>query len=394
MSRWVPLLLASLTVVAVVAYSLYAAGAQGPAPPKAAAEPVRPDVSVVVVRPGAYRAEVSGYGAAEPHYALDLTAQVSGQVTEVSASLEPGERVAHGQLLARLEDSDYRAAVASAEYELASARQTLLEEDRERVQAKAEWDASGLGGRPESALVLRGPQVATAKANVANAEAAVAGARIDLDQTNILAPFDALVVARSVAPGSYVQAGGEIATLYSTDRVEITVALSARDWANLPDMATLRGADGPMVTLTDVAAGQRWTGRVLRAEGHRSETTRQRNLVIGVQTPLDRTPALFPGTFLDVHIPGRSVDGLWKLPSTALSQQGEIWIVDADDALRSLPADLVFTNRDAVFVRVPEGLGDDDQRVLVHPLNSYVTGMTVHPVLATTADDGEAADES
>jgi len=379
--RWAPLALAVLVVLAVVAYSVYAAGAQMPPMPRRAADPVRPDVSVVVVRPGTYQADVSGYGAAQPHYALSLTAQVSGRVIEVSGSLEPGQQVAEGQLLARLEDSDYRAAVASADYELASARQTLLEEERQRVQARTEWEASGLGGAPDSALVLRGPQVATAQAAVTNAEAALASARMDLDQTNILAPFDALVIERAIAPGGYVQAGGDIATLYSTDRVEVTVALSPRDWGNLPDTGDLTGPDGPTVTLRDTASGETWSGHVLRAEGHRSDTTRQRNLVIGVRAPLDREPALLPGTFLQVHVPGRPVDGLWKLPNTAVSQQGKVWIVGDDDALRSLVADTVFTGHDAVYVRGPDGLVDSAQRVLAHPLNSYVTGMRVNPVV-------------
>jgi len=275
-------------------------------------------------------AEVAGYGAAEPHYQLSLTAQVSGRVKDVSPNLEPGARVADGQWLARLEDSDIRATVASAEYDLASARQALLEEEREQVQDRSEWKASGMRGTPESDLVLRDPQLATAQAAVVNAQAALDSARVNLDQTTILAPFDALVVARAISPGSYVQAGEKVATLYSTDRVEVAVALSARGWANLPDIAGLSGPDGPAVTLVDVASGQTWEGCVVRAEGHRSATTRQRNLIIAVDAPLDRDPTLLPGTFLQARVPGRLVDGLWKLPSAALSQRGDVWIVDAD----------------------------------------------------------------
>jgi hypothetical protein len=71
---------------------------------------------------------------------------------------------------------------------------------------------------------------------------------------------------------------------------------------------------------------------------------------------------------------------LWKLPGSALSQEGEIWYVRADNTLASFPAKPLFNDGDVIYVSVPDTLQGREQNVLVHPLNSYLAGMRVHPV--------------
>ena len=96
------------------------------------------------------------------------------------------------------------------------------------------------------------------------------------------------------------------------------------------------------VELTSVENGQNWSGRILRLEQHLDDTTRQRALIIAVDRPLDLDTPLLPGTFVKALIKGRSVDNLWKLPSAALSQRGEIWYVKADKTLDKFSTDPVF----------------------------------------------------
>ncbi|MBZ9556502.1 efflux RND transporter periplasmic adaptor subunit [Halomonas coralii] len=376
-----------LGVLAYDRWQIQSRGQRGPAPSQT--EHQAPDVSVIDVEPASYRARLTGYGAAQPRYSLALTAQVSGRVTALDDGFASGERVARGTALVTLEDSDYAAALAEARYNLASARQALLEARQEQRQARQEWQASGLSGEPDSPLVLHGPQVATAQAAADNAEAAMASAQKDLDQTRIAAPFDALVVERDVAPGSYVQAGDTLATLYSTDRVEVTVSLPQRDWQQLPDAAILTRGDWP-VTLRDDQTGQQWQGRVVRVERHLDDTTRQRALVVAVDQPLDRSPALLPGNFLEVRLAGREVAGLWKLPASALSQRGKLWYVTADGTLADVDAEPAFRDGNAIYVPVPDDLTDRHQRVLTHPLSSYLAGMAVNAV-RPDAPDGSAA---
>lgn len=343
---------------------------------------VAPDVTVVSVTTDSYRAQLSGYGEARPRYELELVSRVSGRVVELDNRFASGRVVGEDTPLVTLEDQDYRQAVADAEATLASARVSLLEEQREGEQARLDWQRSGMEGGPDSALVLREPQLASAQAEVQQAQQALASAQHDLADTEVIAPFNALVVSRDISPGSYLQAGTAIGTLYSTDRIEIAIALPTSDWEHLqlPDA----GDSSPSVTLTSVETGQQWVGRVLRTEQHLDDD-RQRSMVVAVDQPLDLQPALLPGTFLEANIEGSSVDGLWRLPSAALSQGGDIWYVQDDNTLARFAATPTFSDSNALYVRPPQKLGEAAQRVVTQPLSSYLPGMKVTPVEADDA---------
>ena len=341
-----------------------------------------PDVSVISVSPASYFSEVSAFGSADPHFSISLTSQVAGQIEQISADFENGKRVKKGITLAQLENSNYQAAVESARQILSAAKVSLLEEERQGMQALAEWQSSGLKGEPDSDLVLRKPQLEAAKASVKNAQASLKSAEKDLARSMIKAPFDALIINRAVSLGSYIQTGTEVATLYSTDRVEISVALSSNEWQNLPPLSELNEGSWP-VTISSVENQQQWNGFVLRAEQSLDAQTRQRSLIVALKNPLDQKPALYPGTFVNVHISGRKVDGLWKLPTSALSQRGEIWYVDKNNTLAKFSTTPLFTRTGFIFVEPPEDLKNDRANVLINPLDSYLNGMDVKPVEVT-----------
>ena len=367
-----------LIITVVVVKHLSAAQANRPIPTKKEQAP-SPDVSVIKVVAGSYASEVKAYGAAKPHFDITLTAQVAGQIDSISDQFETGKRLKKNTIMARLENSEYQAAVESARQALSSAKVSLLEEERQGLQALSEWKSSGLEGEPDSDLVLRKPQLAAAKATVKQAEASLKAAEKDLSQSAIKAPFDALVINRAVSPGGYVQTGSEVATLYSTDRVEISVALSAQEWNNLPSLAILNSGKWP-VEVESVEDHHIWQGRVLRAEQNLNVETRQRSLIIAVDEPLDLEPALFPGTFVSAHITGRNVAGVWKLPNSALSQRGEVWYVSADNTLQKFSASPLFSSSGYIYIQPPESLNNTPVMILVSPLNSYLEGMAVNPV--------------
>lgn len=343
---------------------------------------IRPEVSVKTVTPSRYQSHVSAFGATQPHYNITLTAQVSGQVEHVSTQFESGFRINKGDELLRLENSDYRAAVAAAKQQLAEARTSYLEEERQGLQAQAEWLASGLDGEPDSDLVLRVPQLASAEASVANAEALLASAEKDLQQTVIRAPFDALIVTRDIAPGSYLQAGTQVATLYSTDWAEVNVSLSEREWQSLPDVTTLVSEQWP-VQLEAVEGDANWQGKVLRVEQHLDGTTRQRSLIVGIEQPLDQTPPLYSGVFVNVSLGGREMDNLWQVPLSSLSQRGEIWYVNAERNLAKFATTPVFSDESYLYITPPEDLAETPQQILLQPISSYLEGMAVAPIEIT-----------
>tara|TARA_R110001583_G_scaffold41891_2_gene133223 strand:- start:49939 stop:51108 length:1170 start_codon:yes stop_codon:yes gene_type:complete len=338
----------------------------------------RPTVSVVSVMADTYAAHITGYGELKPHFSLSLTAEVNGRVERLSPNFEVGQTVKKGDWLVKLEQSDYLSAFKEAQQNVAAEKLNLLEEERQAVQAKSEWLASGMNGEPDSELVLRKPQLETAQARYDYAKAVLVSANKDLNQTIITAPFDALVTVRSIALGTYLQAGNDVATLFSTDRLEAAVPLSNKDWSMLPDNKDLISRPA---TLKNVETAMTWSARVLRAEQHVDSESRQRSLIIAIDAPLSQTPNVYSGTFVSMSLEGKKIDNIWKLPNSALSQRGQIWYVKNDNTLARFDATALFAEDGFIFVAVPESLVDHTQSIVSHPLNNYLDGMYVEAIL-------------
>ncbi|WP_115717058.1 efflux RND transporter periplasmic adaptor subunit [Gallaecimonas mangrovi] len=345
--------------------------------PKQKVEVVYPRVTVSTVQPHSYTAQVKSYGEVKAHFSLTLTSEVAGTIDSLASDFETGAIVTKGSELAKINDVKYRQALASAKASESSSYVSLLEEQREGKQALAEWQRSGLSGKPDSPLLLRKPQLQSAQAAYDSAKNDVAEAERNLELTRIKAPFKAIVVSRDISPGSYISAGGTVATLYSADRVEVSLPLSGEQWAQLPDPSQLLGAQ---VNLINAAGDGQWQGLVNRVERSYG-SARQRNLVVAVQAPFEKAQPLMPGIFVTGLVPGKQVDGLLKVPASAISNSGEIWYVKAGNLLGKFPADVKFAIGSDIYIRPPSA--QDSWKILIAPLDSYLPDMHVNPMEAS-----------
>ena len=340
-----------------------------------------PSVVVLEVQADRYKALVKGYGEAVPRYAITYAAEVSGRVDKLMPGFETGKIVKKGDIIAKLENTSYQQAVAQAKSALALAQLDLLEEQRTAEQARLEWKRSGLSGEPNSPLVLHEPQLAAQKAVVENAQYSLKKAQQDLDKTVIRAPFDVLIVEQNIQPGSYVQAGSSVAQLYSIDRVEIEIPLSATQWANLPKLTnkelSQKSTKKWPVSLYSSDGNNSWQGYVTRIEQHVDSTSRQRSLVVAVDHPFAAEVGLFPGTFVQAHIEGSVLENTWELPASAISQEGDIWFITEDNQLSKVAADKRFEKAGSVYVTPIDN--QPSVKIIKRPLSSYVVGMLVAP---------------
>ena len=336
------------------------------------------EVGVVKVKPETYKAKVKGYGEAVATHTLTLSAQVSGQITALSQQFETGALLQQGDVLAYVDDTAYKQALASAQATYQNALVALEEERLQGVQAKDEWTRSGLDGEPESALVLRAPQLKAAQAELLEAEQNVATAKRDLEFTKISAPFDALIVSRSIQPGSYVQIGTEVADLYSTNRAEVSIPLSPSQWAQLP-MPTIGQAPGWRVVLTDTTGTQHWLASIQRVELHQDEDTRQRRAIAVVEHPLELENPLLFGTFLVAEIDGRTLTDVWKVPSSAISQKQEVWYVEpGKNVLNKFTPNVLFEYEGYAYITPNDGM--TEASIVARPLNNYLVNTRVNPI--------------
>jgi len=340
-----------------------------PAPQVWAEEQPAPLVTIENISAQDYRSVVSVFGEVSALENTSLSAQVSGRVVWRNPAFVDGGMVKKGDVLVKLDDTDYQAELADAEKALAEATLELEQEERQYQQAKKNWQLSGLTDTP-SALTLREPQRKVAQSKVDSALKLVEKAKRNLKQTQIQAPFNAVVIEPNVAMGAYLQTGSAIATLRSSSKAEITVNLDDKQWQQLAtapsdNLAVVESIDG---------SGIQWEARVERFASSVDPVTRQRAVVVSVERPLEQeTPLLF-GRFVQVNIQGRQNQDLLAVPDFSYTADGYIWLVE-DNKLQRVAASPRFSADGKYYFarnQLPQQI-----KLVRKPMNSYLPGTVV-----------------
>jgi RND family efflux transporter MFP subunit len=325
---------------------------------------------------------VEAQGTVRPVTQTRLAAEVSGTLVEISDDFVAGGFFEAGDILARIDPSDYEAALLQAEAELASARARLSDETARSDQARRDWERLHGDSREPGELVLRRPQVAEARAAVQAAEAGVLRARRNLDRTEIRLPYDGLVRSRDVDLGQYVAPGTALGITFSVAAAEVRLPLSNQDLAYL-DLPTpgQRGDWEPPVRLRGEVAGQQgvWTGRVIRTEGVVDENTRLSYAVVQVDDPYNLEAAehrvpLQIGTFVEAVVEGRDASGLIVLPRQALRQDDRLYLVDEQGKLEIRAVEVIRSTTDRVYLQNSIKAGD---AVITTAIQAPIPGLAV-----------------
>jgi RND family efflux transporter MFP subunit len=211
--------------------------------------------------------QVSGEGLVRPRAEVVLAAEVSGRVAFVSPALVTGGDIRRGQVLVRLDDAPFRAALAQADADLAAAR-AALKLARPLLERTGELIDKGF--LSQQTLDERQANRDQAAAALARAQALVSQRRLDLERTVVHAPFDGKVLSARVDRGESVQPGKELARFYAQGELEIAVSLSDREMALVADPWRAGNGDsrGAAASVEVEHGGglYRWPARVARVE--------------------------------------------------------------------------------------------------------------------------------
>jgi biotin carboxyl carrier protein len=183
-----------------------------------------------------YLVKLQSYGSVQPRTQSVLVAQVGGQIISINENVRDGGFFEKGDVLGQIDPRDYEADVSISEASLADARQALAEAEARSVQALEDWERLGnTGDAPD--LVLRVPQLEAASARVKSAESALQKANLDLERTQLVAPFAGRVLRKLVDVGQVVSNNTQVAEIYATDVVEIRLPIRNRDlgFIDLPE---------------------------------------------------------------------------------------------------------------------------------------------------------------
>ena len=249
--RWLPWVVLLLVVAAVAAAY--------PSARSYVAERRAPEVDVarvtqIVAAPGGSTAlpvlVASGYVVAR--HSSDVGVKTGGRLATLK--FEEGTRVRKGAIIAELEHADIdaqleaaRRAVAEADASLAQAiaarDEDLRNVDRQRALAKDGITTTASLTGAESSAAVSAARVKLGEAAIASARARVRVAEEALENTNVRAPFDGVVIKKraeigeTVSPfgvaGQSAREGGAIATIADLSELEVQTEVSENSVAKL-----------------------------------------------------------------------------------------------------------------------------------------------------------------
>ena len=297
-------------------------------------------------------------GRIRPRLQVDIRPSLGGQL--IALPLDVGDRVAAGQIIARIDDAPEAAAIAEAEASVATQEATVAQARRElkRFVALGQF-ATRRQVEQLRLLVVEGERELTRR------RATVQQASELRDRRVLRAPFAGVILERPVDPGQTVGLESIIYRIADLSSPEVTI-----------DVDEIYAAEiHPGVAATISFAGQvrPLTATVLHVEPRVNPATGARTVRLGLADALIDVPS---GLTVTVNLLIERRNSAISVPRTAISQTGSravVKIVGMDGIVAERVIQFVDWPAENVIVTAGLKVGD---RILVDP-NSVKPGAKV-----------------
>ncbi len=362
--------------------------------PRARSKPPGHAATLVEVTPVVFAsrpASISAMGTVTPALSIDLHPQVNGEIVDVSENFVPGGIFNEGEIILRIDRTDYELAVQRISKAVAQAKTDLRMEQANQAIAKKDFEVLGdVMVEGDRDMVLRKPQLELAQASVEAATAELEKAKVDLVRTTVKAPFNAVVRSRQVNVGTRVTEATSLATLIGTDTywVEIAVPVNQLRWIRIPKNTGEEGSKARIVNEAAWGANESRVGRVVRMAADLEEQGRMARLFVAVEDPIclqpdhQDLPAMLIGSYVRAEIEGRMLESVAVLPRALLHEGDTAWIYGLEGKLEIRPVEVAFRGLKEVLVSAGLQPGD---RVVTSDLSTPVNGMQLRNESANPA---------
>ena len=355
----------SLVLTGFLLVSLTACSQPEPPPPPEVARPAKlftvvgPDEMLLRSFPGEVKASDEA----------NLAFRVSGKLVEFPANR--GIQVAQGDLLARLDPSDYQAELnqARAQYDLAVAQFNRVADLVERqLVSQAEYDQR---------LALRKVR-----------KADLTRATNNLDYTQLFAPFDGVVARRLSENFESVAAGQVVLILQTKQMIDVIVDLPESIVARVERVRAERKTN-PVQVRFGSTPDRTYTAHYKEHETNADPATLTFKVTFSLPTPDDLNvlpgmsatviadlSGLFPEASAATLVPIEAVFSAEEEPLDADRRQ--VWIVDPE-SMRTSRRDVKVGPLTGQNIAILEGL-DAGELIVAAGVNAVQEGMWVRPM--------------
>ncbi len=356
-----------------------------PVPQKREVNLLPSTVAVTKVKPAKGNIWLDAMGVVKPLQELSVISEVGGRVEWINDKLIPGGFIKKGDVIAKIEKTDYEIAIEQAKAELATARKDLLVEEGEARSAKIMEDMSKISTTKQAReLRMRVPYIEAAKANLVAAQKLLEQANKDLKRTDIVAPFSIIIESKDIAIGNYVTKLSSIAEAVGTSAywVEVTLPVSKIYYIDIPGVNANKGSEAEIIIKGSNGKEAVRKGIVTRLNGSLDSLGRMAKVLIEVNDPLgiesgDMQNMLLLNAYVNVRIKGEKLDSMLKLPREYLRDDNTVWVADKTNKLTIKKVEIAWRDKDNIYVT--SGL-DKNDRVITSSNFIPVAGMQLNVI--------------
>ncbi len=326
--------------------------------------PALPVVKTHIVQPQNYQVLLRTQGTVTPRTQSTLIPEVAGRIVSIATNFRNGGSFVAGETLLVIAPTDYENAIIIARADLARAHLALEQEKALARNALNDWKKLGRTEQPAD-LTLNKPQVASARADMAAAEARLKQAETNLARTRIRAPYAGRVLEKKVDVGQYVAPGTVAATIYAMDAAEVRLPLTDSQLAfvDLPGIGGQNSKHKAAVTLSHRVGNvvHQWQGRLVRTDGAIDTASRQLFVVAQIDNPFHykkphkkqssgNVPPLKIGQFVEADIQGQQLQDVFVLPRSAVEIGNTVLVVRKGGRIERRAVQVVLRRGEQVVV--------------------------------------------
>jgi len=338
-------------------------------------------VEVVSIEPSDVPIKINAMGTVIAAQEVDLKSQVSGKIMELSPELIRGGIFEKNQTLMKIEPDDYELLIEQRKSDVAAAETNLKLEYGNQAVAEQEYKLlEGVISENDKELVLRKPQLISSLSSLQAAKARLQQAKIDLERTNIVAPFNSIVKNKYIDLGAIVSQSTTLVTLIGTDEywVEVMVPVNQLKWIEVPRQNDDTGSAARIYNSSAWGNnGTYRTGSVIRLSPDIETQGRMAKLLVSVKDPLSLNTKkvenkLLLGSYVRVEIQGQTVKSAHVLDRGLLHDGDNIWLLTDDNTLDIMPVDVIYRGENEVVIY--DGISSSD-KIITTDLAAPVEGM-------------------
>ncbi len=256
--------------------------------------------------------------------AVDISsvkARVAAEVREIS--VREGDTVRAGQIVARMDVTEFQARVDQARGTLNAARAQLDIATKNRDNNRTLVEKGFIS---KNAFDNSASQYATAEANVEAAKGALDVVQKLVNDTVIRSPISGVVAMRYVQAGEKVSADNKLLDIVNLQKMELEAAVPTNDIVNV--------AIGQRVTLRIEGLPQTIEGKVVRINPATQSGSRSVLVYVQIANPQNQ---LRSGMFAEAQLILKTKTGVLALPQNAIRKDGNgtyVYVIEADALAR------------------------------------------------------------